>query len=403
MKGQAHVGEWRDVALGDVLTLQRGFDLPARDRVDGPVPVVSSSGVTGRHSVAKVDPPGVVIGRYGSLGLVHWVTEPFWPLNTSLWVKDFKGNDPRYISYLLKTIAADGSSAAAVPGVNRNHLHRLSVRVPTRARQQRIGGILASFDDLIAVNNRRIEILCDIARSLFREWFVRFRFPGHERVVDGRSVDEELPSGWVIGAVGDFLDVVGGGTPSKARSEFWENGSVDWFTPSDLTSTRTRFVDGSRTRMTHLGLERSSARLFPAGSVLMTSRATLGVVGIALREATCNQGFIVIRPHRTIPSSFLYEWLVAHEDRLAAIATGATFKEITKTAFKRFPFIMPTPDVLRKFADVMDPIDRQIAMCERLRCRLHAARDLLLPRLVNGRLDISDVDLGDLLDEADVA
>jgi type I restriction enzyme S subunit len=80
------MSDWRDVSLGDVLTLQRGFDLPARDRLDGPFPIVSSSGVTGRHAIAKVDPPGVVIGRYGSLGSVHWVTEPFWPQNTSLWV-----------------------------------------------------------------------------------------------------------------------------------------------------------------------------------------------------------------------------------------------------------------------------------------------------------------------------
>ena len=93
--GLIPVGEWRELPLGDVLRLQRGFDLPARDRVDGPYPIVSSSGVTGRHAVAKVDPPGIVIGRYGSLGSVHWVTEPFWPLNTSLWVRDFRCNDPR--------------------------------------------------------------------------------------------------------------------------------------------------------------------------------------------------------------------------------------------------------------------------------------------------------------------
>jgi type I restriction enzyme S subunit len=110
------VSDWREVPLGDVLTLQRGFDLPARDRVEGPFPIISSSGVTGRHAVAKVDPPGVVIGRYGSLGSVHGVTEPYWPLNTSLWVKDCKGNDPRVVSYLLRTLKFDGSTASAVPG-----------------------------------------------------------------------------------------------------------------------------------------------------------------------------------------------------------------------------------------------------------------------------------------------
>ena len=157
------MSEWRKVALGDVLTLQRGFDLPARDRVDGPVPIVSSSGVTGWHSVPKVEPPGVVIGRYGSLGSVHWVTEPYWPLNTTLWVKDFRGNDPRYINYLLRTVEADGGAAAAVPGINRNHLHRLPVCIPTVTSQLRIAAVLAAFDELIGTNIQRIEI----SRSLF--------------------------------------------------------------------------------------------------------------------------------------------------------------------------------------------------------------------------------------------
>jgi type I restriction enzyme S subunit len=137
------VGEWVELALGDVLTLQRGFDLPERFRKPGPHPIVSSSGVTGFHSDFKVQPPGVVIGRYGSLGSVHWVTEPFWPLNTSLWVKDFQGNDERFVACLLRTVAVDGSTASAVPGVNRNHLHRLPVRLPSLRTQRRIAAILS--------------------------------------------------------------------------------------------------------------------------------------------------------------------------------------------------------------------------------------------------------------------
>ncbi len=116
MRGRGmRVGEWADLTLGDVLTLQRGFDLPGRSRKPGAYPIVSSSGVTGFHSQFKVEPPGVVIGRYGSLGSVHWVTEPFWPLNTSLWVKEFKGNDERFVSFLLQTVAVDGSTASAEP------------------------------------------------------------------------------------------------------------------------------------------------------------------------------------------------------------------------------------------------------------------------------------------------
>ena len=190
--------DWRETTLGEVLTLQRGFDLPARDRVDGPYPIVSSSGITGFHAVAKVQPPGVVIGRYGSLGSVHWITEPYWPHNTALWVKDFKGNDPRLVSYLLRTISHDGSAAAAVPGVNRNRLHRLPVRVPLAPVQHRIAAVLSAFDELIAINERRIELLEELARSIYREWFMRFRAPGTVPVGDGG-----LPSGWSVARLGD--------------------------------------------------------------------------------------------------------------------------------------------------------------------------------------------------------
>ena len=391
------MSEWREVTLGDVLTLQRGFDLPARARVVGPYPIISSSGVTGRHAVAKVEPPGVVIGRYGSLGSVHWTTEPFWPLNTALWVKDFKGNDPRYLSYLLRTVTVDGSSASAVPGVNRNHLHRLPVRVPHHAAQLRISAALAAFDELVEINERRIELLEGLARSLYREWFVRSRFPGHDSDGGVTSDDEPIPEGWRAGTVDNFFEVIGGGTPSKREPAFWEGGTVDWYTPSDLTRSKDRFTHGSADRITELGVQKSAARRFPAGSVLMTSRATLGVLAIATSSACCNQGFIVVPPTDDVPPTFLYEWLASQNAQLEAIATGATFKEITKGAFKRVPFIKPSADVLAAFAAAVAPLENEIATLERSNRALARTRDLLLPRLVTGRLDISDVDLGALL------
>ena len=137
--------KWRQCQLGDALTLQRGFDLPNGSRSAGSIPVVSSAGRTGTHDVAKVSGPGVVIGRYGTLGQVHYVTEDFWPLNTTLWVKDFKGNLPLFCAYLLRTLAiAETSGAAAVPGVNRNVLHGLPINLPPLETQRRIAAILGT-------------------------------------------------------------------------------------------------------------------------------------------------------------------------------------------------------------------------------------------------------------------
>jgi type I restriction enzyme S subunit len=291
---------------------------------------------------------------------------------------------------------AQCSHGATMASLNQAIVGRISLGVPARALQRRIAAVLSAFDELIEINERRIELLEGLARSLYREWFVRFRFPGHEKV---ELVDSELgpvPEGWEVQPVSEVFDVLGGGTPSKKQREYWTDGTIPWFTPSDLTRSRQRFVVDSAIRITDLGLAKSSARLFPAGSVLMTSRATLGVLAIAAREATCNQGFIVIPPVVGVASAFLYEWLMSRADELERIATGATFKEITKGAFKQVPFLLPPLAVLTMFAQVVEPLDQQIAILEASNHQLAATRDLLLPRLVTGRLDISHVDLGAL-------
>ena len=142
---------WKSESLGNVATLQRGFDLPSRLRKQGTVPIVTSSGIEARHHEAKVKGPGVVTGRYGTIGEVFFVREDFWPLNTTLYVQDFHGNDPRFISYLLRTIAfATHSGKSGVPGVNRNDLHEIVVTLPpTLAEQESIAEALSGADALI--------------------------------------------------------------------------------------------------------------------------------------------------------------------------------------------------------------------------------------------------------------
>ena len=146
---------WVETVLGNVLELKRGYDLPRQDRAAGAVPVISSSGVTGTHAEARVEGPGVVTGRYGNIGQVFFVNGDFWPLNTTLYVRDFKGNDPRFISHFLRGLDFSAHSGkTAVPGVNRNHLHRITVVFPPDIAVQRaIAAILSSVDD--AINRSR--------------------------------------------------------------------------------------------------------------------------------------------------------------------------------------------------------------------------------------------------------
>lgn len=143
--------------MGEVITLQRGFDLPHRLRSDGNVPVVTSSGISGTHDKAQVRAPGVVTGRYGTIGEVFFVCKDFWPLNTTLYVKDFKGNDPLFVSYFLRTIDfASYSGKSGVPGVNRNDLHGLIVSIPCPSEQRAIAAALSDTDALIGALDRLI-------------------------------------------------------------------------------------------------------------------------------------------------------------------------------------------------------------------------------------------------------
>ena len=146
---------WKQTTLGEIVNLKRGFDLPASKRIEGPYPIYSSSGQTGTHSEAAANGPCVITGRYGTIGQVFFSDKSCWPLNTSLYSTDFKGNDPRFVYYLLKTIPwQEYTTASAVPGVNRNHVHLCPVCVPDYRTQTAIASVLGALDEQIVVNTK---------------------------------------------------------------------------------------------------------------------------------------------------------------------------------------------------------------------------------------------------------
>jgi type I restriction enzyme, S subunit len=220
--------DWQDCTLGDAITLKRGYDLPAKERRTGTVPIVSSSGFSDLHSKSMVKGPGVVTGRYGTIGQVFYVERDFWPLNTTLYVQDFKGNDRRFVSYMLRTVDFHQfSDKAAVPGVNRNHLHTARIVLPPVPEQVRIASLLQSFDDrndLLRQTNATLET---IAQALFKSWFIDFdpvRAKAEGREPEGMDAAtaalfpaefEEsalglIPKGWGITKLGDHLELTKG-------------------------------------------------------------------------------------------------------------------------------------------------------------------------------------------------
>ena len=163
---------WPIKPLGEVATLQRGFDLPTQNRLDGSIPIYAANGRVGFHSEVRVAGPGVVTGRSGSIGKVHYVKGGYWPLNTALYVKDFHGNDPKYIYWLLRELRLERfHHGTGVPTLNRNVVHLERVPVPPLSEQRRIAAILDKADALRAKRREAIAKLDQLLQSVFLDMF----------------------------------------------------------------------------------------------------------------------------------------------------------------------------------------------------------------------------------------
>lgn len=184
------MSEWQTTALGEQVNLKRGYDLPTKSRTDGNIPIYSSSGISGYHNENMCDGLGVVTGRYGTIGKVFFSRTPYWPLNTTLYVQDFKGNDELFIYYFLQQLDwAKYSDKSAVPGVNRNDVHQEEIMIPPLPEQRAIAAVLSSLDDKIDLLHRQNKTLEAMAETLFRQWFV-----------------EEAGEDWEEGTLGDLVE-----------------------------------------------------------------------------------------------------------------------------------------------------------------------------------------------------
>lgn len=352
---------WRTCRLGDVMTLKRGHDLPEHSRQDGATPVVSSSGITGRHKEAKAKAPGVVTGRYGTIGEVFYLDEDYWPLNTALYVIDFKGNDPRFTAYFLRNVLKGyQSEKAAIPGVDRNVLHEIKVHAPSHALQLRIANALSTYDDLIENNRRRMALLEESARLLYREWFVRLRFPGYEHtpIVDG------VPQGWMRAPLESALVLQRGfDLPTQDRQE----GGVPIYGSTGI-----------------LGYHDKAKALAPG---VVTGRSgTLGEVQYVAEDYwPLNTALWVKEFKRVTP---LFALFLLREMDLKQFNGGASVPTLDRKSVHRVEILIPPAPLIRSFDEFVSESFLQIESLRTQNQKLRTARDLLLPRLMSGELAV---------------
>jgi len=313
-------------------------------------------------------------------------------------------------------------------------LSQCEVTIPPIPEQQAIAHILGTLDDKIELNRQMNKTLEEMARAIFKSWFVDFdpvhakaavrrehpdwtnaqisraalpnlkpeiaeRFPdsfepacrgGHDAGRDSEL--GKIPKGWKVGCISDLAEVVGGSTPSTKDSAFWEDGIHCWATPKDLSSLTTPVLLNTERSITDAGLAQISSGLLPVGTVLLSSRAPIGYLAIAEIPVAINQGFIAMKPRNGVSNLFLLLWAhFSHEDIISR-ANGSTFLEISKTNFRPITLAVPEREYFEVFDTCVRPFYKKIVSNERETLSLVKLRDALLPKLISGELRIKEAE-----------
>lgn len=387
--------------LGDVVNFKRGYDLPESTRRAGPYPVISSAGVSGYHNEYKVRGEGVVTGRYGTLGEMHYYNGEYWPHNTALYVTDFKGNIPKYVYYLLTCLGRmDTGDKSTVPGVNRNDLHELKIPVISdKGAQKQIAAVLSALDAKIDLNNRINAELEALAKTIYDYWFVQFDFPDKNgrpyktsggKMVWNETLKREIPAGWEVGSLDDLGEIVGGSTPSTTNPGHFGQDMIPWITPKDLSDNKDRkFIARGATDVSEAGRRSASLKLYPAGTVLMSSRAPVGYLAIALNPVTTNQGFKSFLPSKGYDTTFVYYAVARSMPAIIQQASGSTFVEISGGVLKSMHTVLPPHKVANDFCAALKSIVERQELAEIENRELTQLRDWLLPLLMNGQVRVN--------------
>lgn len=287
------------------------------------------------------------------------------------------------------------SRSGTFPQITFQELKNIEINLPSVEKQEKIVEFMSSLDSKIELNNQIIATLEELAATLFKRWFVDFEFPDENgnpyKSSGGKMVDSELgeiPEGWEVGALNDIGNIVGGGTPSKKNLEYYEGGEIPWITPKDLSDQKTVFISKGKVSITPLGLQKSSAKMIPEKSILFSSRAPIGYIAISRQPVSTNQGFKSVVPINSRWSVFIYLLLQYSVINIESRATGSTFKEISGTAMKNFPIIIPTKLIIDDFSKTVNPIFHKIDYIEKEVRSLEKVRNILLPKLLSGEIEV---------------
>jgi type I restriction enzyme S subunit len=312
--------------------------------------------------------------------------------------------DSRFMSYQLRLPAIGkwllGNSAASImPSLNEGMLMRLPVRFPSLSEQRKIASVLAALDAKIDLNHRINAELEALAKTIYDYWFVQFDFPdAHGRpykssggkMVWNDTLKREIPEGWAVGSLDDLGQIVGGSTPSTSNPDHFGKNMIPWITPKDLSNNKgNKFIARGEMDVSEQGRRSASLTLYPAGTVLMSSRAPVGYLAIALNPVTTNQGFKSFVPSKGYGTSFVYYTVERSLPTIIQYASGSTFVEISASVLKSVYAVLPGKSTSDAFCDQIEPLIQRQQQAELENVELTRLRDWLLPLLMNGQVRVA--------------
>lgn len=394
--------------LGDIVEFQRGYDITKNIQSTGTIPVVSSSGINSYHNEYKVKGPGVVIGRKGTLGTVFFVKGNYWPHDTTLYVKDFKGNDPKFIYYFLKTLPIKRLDVgSANPTLNRNYLHLMKAHVPSLANQKSIAAILTAIDSKIELNNRINAELEVMAKLIYDYWFVQFDFPISKeqaramgnpklegkpykasggKMVWNQELKREVPEGWEAKKLHEFVPVA---TETIAPNQFPDQVFKHLSIPS--------FDEVGGYKAEKGDTIMSNKFLIREFDVLVSKlNPWFNRVVYASKDAdlVSSTEFVVWRPAGRLLKNYLYflartESFISYCTRSAA-GTSNSHKRVNPTVMMRYEVAF-NETVSHDFGTKVEPILKKQFLNQQENRKLSEFRDWILPMLMNGQVSIKDL------------
>ena len=362
------MGNWKTCHLGDLITFQRGHDLPKTKMQGSTYPVIGSNGIIGYHDEYTTEAPSITIGRSGNVGKPFLYKGRSWSHNTSLYIREYKNVDPIFIYYFLQTLdLGNYAGGSAVPTLNRNHIHTLSVTIPIDVEEQhQIASVLSVLDDKLEKNRAINENLQEQAKTIFTKMII-----------------EDADESWTPGVLSDIAIVTMGQSPKG--DTYNEDGVGTVFFQG-----RAEF--GFRFPTRRLSTT-NPKRMAQANDALMSVRAPVGDMNVAYEDCCIGRGLAAIHSKDSHQSFVLYTMFDLREELNVFNCEGTVFGSINRDALNSMPISIPPKRVMDEFEATVAPIDAIIRNNYDEICRLEAIRDNLLPKLMSGELDVSMLEL----------